>query len=94
VIIVIIILLLVVAALLYILRRSLLLNRAYEVFFASTREDLYDIVSGINAVLEKKPLLTEDQDVRYLLRGIKLATEVLNTYVQTRDKLFGREEAK
>lgn len=88
------ILLILVFVLAYLLRRSLFINRSYEVFFAATVDDLSTVVQGINSIIEKRPLYTENEDVRQLLRGIKLATEILNDYTKAREEIVRRPETR
>lgn len=68
--------------LIYLLLKSLSLNRNYEKFFDSSVEDLSMVIQGIDAILLRKPLMSEDDDVRILVRGIRLASEILNNYAK------------
>jgi len=68
--------------LVFLLLKSLSLNRNYEKFFDSSVEDLSMVIQGIDSILLRKPLMSEDDDVRILVRGIRLASEILNNYAK------------
>jgi hypothetical protein len=76
----------------YLLLKSLTLNRNYEKFFNASVEDLSMVIQGIDAILIKKPLFTEDPDIRILLRGVRLASEILNNYGKQKANIVGTNE--
>ena len=74
----------------YLLIRSLRFNRNYEIFFNESIEDLHLIIEGIDAILIRKPLMSEDPDVRTLIRGIRLASELLNSYAKQKSTIASK----
>lgn len=69
----------------YVSYRSLKINRNYEKFFANSAEDISNVVGGLNEILLKRPLLSDDQDVQKLVKGFQLAQEILISYVNVKN---------
>jgi hypothetical protein len=64
----------------YISYKSLKLNRKYEQFYSSTIEDIVLVSESIDTIINKRPLLVEDPDVHYMVRGLRIVQGILNQY--------------
>ncbi len=66
----------------YISYRSLRLNKMYQDYFANSASELVIISQTIDEMLKRRLLLTEDPDVQILVKGLKLAQNVMLSYAE------------
>lgn len=64
----------------YVSYKSLALNRKYEQFYNGTLEDVEIISNSIDLIINRRPLLADDPDVHRMIKGLKIAQEILKEY--------------
>lgn len=66
--------------------KSVKLNREYELFYTETTEEINSVLAGINNILTKRQILSDDVDVQNLIRGMAIARDIINDYVTVRNR--------
>lgn len=64
----------------------------YEDFYDSSVEEISIIMETINAIVDRRPLLVDDPDIQHLLKGLRLAQDVMRDYVTVKNPSEEREE--
>lgn len=65
----------------YISYKSLRLNKIYQDYFANSASELMIISETIDDMLKRRMILSEDPDVQVLVKGLKLAQNVILQYI-------------
>lgn len=65
----------------YISYKSLRLNKMYQDYFTNSASELMIINQAIDDTLKRRVILSEDPDVQVLVKGLKLAQNVMLQYI-------------
>lgn len=66
----------------YISYKSLRLNKMYQDYFQNSSSELTIISQTIDDMLKRRVLLTEDPDIQILVKGLRLAQNVMVSYIE------------
>lgn len=66
----------------YISYKSLRLNKMYQDYFTNSASELMIINQAIDDTLKRRVILSEDPDVQVLVKGLKLAQNVMLQYIE------------
>jgi hypothetical protein len=64
----------------YISYKALLTVRKYEQFYNDTVEDIVMVSESIDKIINKRPLLVDDPDVHYMVKGLRIVQGILAQY--------------
>lgn len=66
----------------YVSYKSLEKSKIYEDFFFETSGEISSILNSFDIILKRKELLSEDPDIKNLIKGLLIARDIMSEYVK------------